>query len=479
MKVKAGTRGEDQRHQGGRGAGDDGLPVDPPGVGVVAVRLVRVQVGYVHPALPHQPVVGHDDAEQGPEQGAEPAQEVDDDRRRVVQVPGQDHQADDGGDYRRAAEVQFAGEQVGQRVDGGDEVRHQVHRDGEHDQRQAGQHEQERVGDRVDDVRRGLDDVAVQPVGATGEDDDDRREEQHVDRDAEEVAADDGLLGRRTPGEIAEVEHEGAVDHDPQGGGLQDPHPHLAPGQGARRGPGDPSGLGEHPDGQGQHGDQDDRAGERLVLADHLHPEADDDHLHHPQDQEGDPAQGGQAEDGVGVQGLQAGGERDDEYPQHHGGEVGLDAEPDHGHATADHGGDLRAVDPEGDPAQHRERDAQPLPHEAGEVEQGEEQGGAEQEHQHDLPAPEPEGEQPDREGVVAQGVHVVGPEREDAVGVPGATPPGGRGQVAVVEPGADAERDRGGGAGHVGDGVHPGVTRAPRFGVGARRPVAGVGGIA
>src|SRR6185312_13758871 len=58
-----------------------------------------------------------------------------------------------------------------------------------------------------------------------------------------------------------------------------------------------------------------------------------------------------------------------------------------------------------------------------------------------DLPAPQSQREQADGEGVVAEAVHVVGPEGEDAVRTPGPAGAGGGGQILVVEAGAEVVR--------------------------------------
>ena len=93
-------------------------------------------------------------------------------------------------------------------------------------------------------------------------------------------------------------------------------------------------------------------------------------------------------------------------------------------------------VDAEADAAHHRERDAGLVAHEAGEVQQAEQQDGADAQGQQNLPAAEAQGKQSDGEGVVAEAVHVVGPQGEDAVGGPAATLRLGRGEVLVVEGG-------------------------------------------
>jgi hypothetical protein len=57
-----------------------------------------------------------------------------------------EHEPDDGGDERRPAEVQVPREQVVERIRGGDEVRHEVHGDGQRDEGERGEHQQERSG---------------------------------------------------------------------------------------------------------------------------------------------------------------------------------------------------------------------------------------------------------------------------------------------------------------------------------------------
>ncbi len=318
----------------------------------------------------HQPVVGHDDAEQRPENGAEAAEEVVDDGGGVVQVPRQDRQADDGRGECCATEVQVFWEQVVERIDRCDEIGHHVHGDGQDQQRECCEHQQQRIGDFLDDVGGRLDDASVDSELSAGQSDHDAAEHQHVERDAPEVAFHDRALRRRVAGEVAEVEDERAVDRDPQAGAADDLQPHVDAGQRGRCGPRDgPVGVVEHPDRQRDHRDQNDRTGERLVLADHLHAVADDHHLDHPQRDERDPAERRQPQDAVRVEGLGRWRERDDQDAQHHGSEVGLDAEPGDRDRAADDGRDLRAADAEGDAAHHRERDAGLFAHETRQAE--------------------------------------------------------------------------------------------------------------
>ena len=58
---------------------------------------------------------------------------------------------------------------------------------------------------------------------------------KRVDGDAEEVAPDDRLLGLGAAGEVAEVQHEGAVDGHPERAAAEDLAPHLAAGDRVRR----------------------------------------------------------------------------------------------------------------------------------------------------------------------------------------------------------------------------------------------------
>ena len=135
---------------------------------------------------------------------------------------------------------------------------------------------------------------------------------------------------------------------------------------------------------------------------------------------------------------LQGREQGDQQHAQHQGGQVGLDAEPDDGDAAADQGRDLGAVDAEADAAHHREGDAGLDAHEAGKAQQDEEQHGADAEGQQDLPAAKAQREQADGEGVVAQAVHVVGPQGEDVVAGPAAARHLGGGEVLVVQAGAE-----------------------------------------
>ena len=132
----------------------------------------------------------------------------------------------------------------------------------------------------------------------------------------------------------------------------------------------------------------------------------------------------------------------DDQDVADQGGEVGLDAEPHDRDAATDQGRDLGAADAEADPAHDREGDTGLVAHEPGQAQQDEEEGGPDAEREQDLPGAQAQGEQPHRERVVSEAVHVVGPEREEVVRAPLAPLTLGRGEVVVVEARIDPARD-------------------------------------
>lgn len=292
-------------------------------------------------------------------------------------------------------------------------------------------------GDLLDHVGRALDQRTVDGQLAAGQDHHDQAEDQHVDRNAPEIAPHDRLLRDRAAGEVAEVQHEGAVDRHPQRGAAQNLRPHRAARQRVRPRPDQLAARGiQHPARQRQEGDQDDGAGEGFVLADGFHPVAGDDHLHDPQDREADPAQHRQAQHDLLRQRRKAGHHDDQQHVQHHRGQIGLDAKPDDGDAAPDQRRDLRAAGAKTDPAHHREGHAGLLAHEAREVQQHEQEKRAEHQCGKDLPRPQPQCEQPDGKGIVAQAMHVIGPQREDVVGTPGAALLLAGCKVLVVETG-------------------------------------------
>ncbi|MNM60714.1 hypothetical protein D3C81_720040 [compost metagenome] len=146
-----------------------------------------------------------------------------------------------------------------------------------------------------------------------------------------------------------------------------------------------------------------------------------------------------------------------EQHPQHHRGQVGLDTEPGDGDDRTDQRRNLRAMDAEGDTADDREGDAGLLPHVAGEVHEEVHQRRADRQRQENLPATQAEGEQPHGERVVGDVVHIVGPQREDAVAAPAAAFDARRGEVAVMQARAQgkfrlAAGERGSGVG-AGDG--------------------------
>lgn len=277
--------------------------------------------------------------------------------------------------------------------------------------------------------------LAVDPELGAGEHHREQAEQQDIHRQPPEVADADGALVRAAAGEIAEIQDHGAVEGDPERRAAEDLQPHLRTAHGVAAGPGDGgAGAQVHPGGEGGDGEQDHRSGEGFVATHHLHAVGEDQQLHAPDGDEGRPAQARQAEDRILVVGREARPDRRQQDAQDDRGEIGLDAEPGDGDHRADQRGKLRAMDAEGDPAHHRVGQAGLLAHVAGQVHQPVDHQRAQGQRGEDLRAAHAEGEEADGEGVVGDVVHVVGPQREQAVASP-ATPFGlARGEVGAVQ---------------------------------------------
>ncbi|MNS93063.1 hypothetical protein D3C72_1272190 [compost metagenome] len=95
----------------------------------------------------------------------------------------------------------------------------------------------------------------------------------------------------------------------------------------------------------------------------------------------------------------------------------------------------------ETDPANDRKRHAGLLAHVAGQVHEEIHQCCADPQRQENLPAAKAQGIQPDGERVVGDVVHIVGPQREDAVATPASAFGLGWREVFIVQ--ARAEHDR------------------------------------
>ncbi|MCY1431905.1 hypothetical protein D9M71_478820 [compost metagenome] len=91
-------------------------------------------------------------------------------------------------------------------------------------------------------------------------------------------------------------------------------------------------------------------------------------------------------------------------------------------------------MDAEADAAHHRVGQAGLLSHVAGQVHQAVDQQRTQGERGEDLRAAHPQCEQADGEGVVGDVVHIVGPQREEAVTPPAASLCLGRRQVGAVQ---------------------------------------------
>lgn len=129
-----------------------------------------------------------------------------------------------------------------------------------------------------------------------------------------------------------------------------------------------------------------------------------------------------------------------EQHAQHHRSQVGLDAEPGDGDDRTNQRRNLRTMDAEGDAADDREWYAGLLPHVAGQVHEEVHQRRADGQRQQDLPATQAEGEQAHGERVVGDVVHIIGPQRKDAVAAPAATFDARRREVAVMQARAQGE---------------------------------------
>lgn len=141
------------------------------------------------------------------------------------------------------------------------------------------------------------------------------------------------------------------------------------------------------------------------------------------------------------------------QHAENHRGEVGLDTKPGNRNHRSDQRWHLRAVDAKAYPADHRERHPGFLPHIARQVHEEKHQRRANAQRQQNLPAAQAHGIQPDRKGIVGDVVHIVGPQRKDAVAAPAPAFGLGGGQILVVQAWAEfwrggAERRRGQGRG-------------------------------
>ncbi|MNP00918.1 hypothetical protein D3C76_927170 [compost metagenome] len=130
------------------------------------------------------------------------------------------------------------------------------------------------------------------------------------------------------------------------------------------------------------------------------------------------------------------------QHPKDHGGQVGLDAEPGDGDHGADQSGNLCPVDAETDAADDRKRHPGFLAHVARQVHEAIHQRRADAQGQENLPAAQAQGIEADGKRVVGDVVHIVGPQREDAVATPAPAFRLRWRQVLVVQ--AGAEHDRG-----------------------------------
>ncbi len=83
---------------------------------------------------------------------------------------------------------------------------------------------------------------------------------------------------------------------------------------------------------------------------------------------------------------------------------------------AADQGGNLRAMDSEGDAAHGGERVARLVAHEAGEGQQQEQQHSPNAEGKQNLPGADTQREKAYGETIIARAVYVVGPQSEDAL---------------------------------------------------------------
>jgi hypothetical protein len=253
-----------------------------------------------------------------------------------------------------------------------------------------------------------------------------QREDQEVDRQAEEVALLHVREAAPVAGEVAVVEHRpGEVGHDQGDRGEHD----------RDDGPSGDADLGQvevdvlpargvhQVAGEQEHHHVHRGATEVDELADRLHALPEHERLGDPHQHERDPAQQRQPGEAVvvdvGVRGqARPQLERDDDQRVRR--QVGLDAVPGHRDQAADDGRDVGAHDAEGHPGDHRVGHAGGLAGPRHQVAQEVDDRDADQQRDQHLPGGQPEREQAAGGDVAADAVHVGHPESEEVVRRPG-----------------------------------------------------------
>ncbi len=110
------------------------------------------------------------------------------------------------------------------------------------------------------------------------------------------------------------------------------------------------------------------------------------------------------------------------------------DGGTDDGDPAAQQRRHVGTLDAKTDPAHDGKRHAGPDAHETGKVPEPEEQHGSNAKGRKDLTASQAEGKEPNRDGVVAEAVDVIGPEDDDAVRGPAVSLLPGGCKVLVVQ---------------------------------------------
>src|SRR5580765_6272512 len=176
------VEGRDEDGADGAGSGDDG---GGDGCGVVALAVVvgpglveGEQVVDDHLLLVHDVVVGDEDSEQWPDEGAEGVQRVVDGGWVVVQVPRGDQHRADGGDHAAHPPGDLLRVDVGEVERGGDEVGDDVDADGGDHEGQRAEHDGVDVVQPGHGVHRVDDQFAEHRPGGRRGDHDQQREHQ-------------------------------------------------------------------------------------------------------------------------------------------------------------------------------------------------------------------------------------------------------------------------------------------------------------
>src|SRR5512135_1935564 len=326
---------------------DDGGGIPP------AVRAVReVERAQVERPPPDDPVVGDEDARDGPESARVPEEPREDVALRVrEEPPGLHRDADEAGDEAAGLEADEPRQRVREVVRGGDDVRRDVDGERRDDDREHRDGDDDGVREPADELD-GVPDRLAEDDGARARDEDAHRgEREHRRRERDDLAQDLLPLAAAEAREVRHVEGQRRPEPDHRREGRDEDGEELCERvelPGLREERPEALRLPDRPDEEDERHGEDVRGGPVLDLPEEVHSAVDDEDVQAPEEEKREPLGRRVSREAGAEERRPARNDGGEERVEGLAADPGLDAEPAARDERAHEGGQVRARRPVG-----------------------------------------------------------------------------------------------------------------------------------